>query len=147
AMLDMATTSLGGAGTTLTSGVIAAARARISSNTTEPFVGQKRAVLRGCQLKDIQAELTSSVGTYEVSEALTARVFRDGFCGRISGVTLYEDGNISIDSNSDAKGGVFASDALVLVEGMNLKRETERRPDIGGGATIVYLTDEYAYGE
>lgn len=147
AVLDGFTTSLGGAGTTLTTGLIAAASTRISSNTTEPFMGAKRAVLHGFQIKDIYDELTASIGTSELTEGMTARVFKEGFRGKVADVMIYEDGNLTIDGDSDAKGGVFASDAIVLVQGMNLKRETERKPNIGGGSTALYLTDEYAYGE
>ena len=147
AILDGATTSLGGAGTALTTGLIAAAATRISSNTTEPFMGAKRAVLHGYQIKDIYDELTASLGTYAVPDGLTARVFTEGFRGKIADTTIYEDGNITIDGSDDAKGGVFAADAIVLIEGMSLKKETKREPGIGGGSTVLYLTDEYSFGE
>lgn len=65
----------------------------------------------------------------------------------ISNVQVYEDGNITIDASDDAKGGVFAMEAIVLVQGRRLKTETRREPDIGGGATSLWIYDEYAYGE
>ncbi len=61
-------------------------------------------------------------------------------------MAIHEDGNITISSNA-AKGGVFSKDALVLVQGHSPRSETERRPAIGGGASAVFLYDEYAYGE
>ena len=149
-VLDGATTILSGAGTTLASGVIAAAAYRISSNATEPGNPPYRAVLHGFQIKDLYDELTAAIGTAERADisGITARVFEEGFRGKIAGVEIFEDGNITIDSSTDdAKGGVFAQEAIVLVQGRAPRTATVRREDIGGGATVVYLYDEYAYGE
>jgi len=149
-VLDGATTSLAGAGTSLASGVIAAAAYRISSNATEPGNPPYRCVLHGFQIKDLYDELTAHIGTAaagETSAGLTARVFEEGFRGKIAGVEVYEDGNITIDGSDDAKGGVFAQEAIVMVQGRAPRTATVRREDIGGGATVVYLYDEYAYGE
>ena len=146
-VLDGATTSLCGAGTTLTSGHITAAKNRISSNVTEPGNPPYRAVLHGYQIKDITDEIIAGVGTYNVSDGLTARVFAEGFSGMIGGAQVYEDGNITIDSAADAKGGVFAQEGIVLVQGRSPWILTKERPEIGGGAASVYHYDEYAYGE
>ena len=150
-VLDGATNELSGAGTTLSSGVIAAAAYRISSNATEPGNPPYRCVLHGFQIKDLYDELTAGIGTAaagETTDGLTARVFQEGFRGKIAGVEVYEDGNITIDSSSnDAKGGVFAQEAIVLVQGRSPRTASVRREDIGAGATVVYLYDEYAYGE
>ena len=149
-VLDGATTSLAGAGTTLASGVIAAAAYRISSNATEPGNPPYRCVLHGFQIKDLYDELTAAIGSDNRSDinGITARVFEEGFRGKIAGVEVFEDGNITIDSGTDdAKGGVFAQEAIVMVQGRAPRTATVRREDIGGGATVVYLYDEYAYGE
>lgn len=145
--LDSATTSLCGTGTTLTSGYIAAAAYRITSNTTEPGYKPIRCVLHGYQIKDIYDELVAGVGTYAVPEGPTARVFQSGFNLPIAGCEVYEDGNITIDSTPDAKGGVFAKDGIVLVQGKSPWVETRREPHIGGGGTSMFHYDEYAYGE
>ena len=146
-VLDGATVSLPGAGTTLTSGHIAAAVYRISSNTTEPGNPPYRCVLHGFQIKDIFDEIVIGIGTYNVPEGLTARVFAEGFRGQIANAQIYEDGNIEIITGDDAKGGVFAQEAIVLVQGRSSRATSVRREDIGAGATVVYLYDEYAYGE
>ena len=147
-VLDGATTSLPGAGNVLTSGHIAAAVYRISSNATEPGNPPYRCVLHGFQIKDIFDEIVVGIGTYNVPEGLTARVFSEGFRGQIANAQIYEDGNISIDSTTDdAKGGVFAQEGIILVQGRAPRTATVRREDIGGGATVIYLYDEYAYGE
>ena len=146
-VLDGATTSLVGAGSTLTSGHIRAATKRITSNATEPAKGPIHAVLHGFQIKDVEDEITAGVGTYPITDGLTATVFKDNFSGVIGTAKIFEDGNITIDSSSDAKGGVFAKEAIVLVQGEKLKQETRREPQRGGGGTSLWITDEYAYGE
>ncbi len=146
-VVDGATTSLCGAGSTLTSGHIAAGKSRISSNATEPGNPPYNCVLHGFQIKDIYDEIVAGVGTYPVMEGLTARVYSEGFAGKVGGAMIFEDGNITIDSSDDAKGGVFAQEAIVLVQGRSPWVKTVRREDIGGGATILYHYDEYAYGE
>jgi hypothetical protein len=146
-VLDGATTSLVGAGVALSPGHIAAAGYRITSNTTEAGNPPLRGVLHGFQIKDIYDTVTSGIGTYPVPEGESARVFKEGFRGKINSVEIFEDGNITIDASDDAKGGVFAKDAIVLVQGRALRTETRREPDIGGGATSMWIYDEYAYGE
>jgi len=147
AVLDGFSNSYCGAGATLTSGHVGAAMALIQSNATEPGNPPFRCVLHGYQLHDIEDELLAGVGTYAIPEGETARVFREGFKGMIAGAQVFLDGNITVDSSDDAKGGVFAQEAIVLVQGRSPWQETKRMPEYGGGATAVYIYDEYAYAE
>ena len=140
------TTSDPGAGATLTSGHIASAKYNISSNTTEPGPPPYRCVLHGFQLKDLFDELVAGVGTYVTTEGPTARVFATGFNLPIAGVEVYEDGNIPIDANDDAKGGVFSQKGIVIVQGRAPRMVPVRKEDVGGGATDIFHYDEYAYG-
>lgn len=136
-----------GAGATLTSGHIAAAKYRISSNATEPGNPPYRCVLHGYQIKDLFDELVAGVGTYVTTEGPTARVFTTGFNLPIAGCEVYEDGNITIDSSTDdCKGGVFAQEGIILVQGRAPRTAIVRKENIGGGATDLFLYDEYAYG-
>lgn len=151
-VLDGATTSLCGTGNELASGHISAAVSRIASDTDEPGNPPYRAVLHPLQLKDLEDELIQAVSatpgtSSEITEGLTARVYREGYRGMINNAQLYEDGNITIDGTPDAKGGVFAQEAIVLVQGFSPRTETKRMPELGGGATAAYIYDEYAYGE
>ncbi len=91
--------------------------------------------------------ITAGVGTYNLQEGPTARVFAEKFQGMISSAQIYEDGNITIDGSFDAKGGIFAQEAIILVQGRSPSTEVRREPHIGGGANTVFLYDEYAYGE
>lgn len=145
--LDGATTSLGGAGTTMTSSLVSAAASRIRGNTTEPGMGPLYTVLHPFQLKDVQDEIVQGIGTYTIPEGLTAEVFRRGFKGSLFDTEVYTDGNLTIDSASDAKGGVFVREALVMVDGKGPWTETDRLGRYGGGANELILYDEYAWGE
>lgn len=140
-------TSLGAAGTSLTSGLISAGSVRITSNATEPGHPPIRVVLHGFQKHDLFTELVAGVGTYPVPDGDTASVFKRGFTLPIAGAEVYEDGNIAIDGSDDAKGAIFAKEAIVLVQGRVPWRKEREEPDIGGGATSVWLYDEYAIGE
>ena len=149
AVVSGATTQLNTAGSAMASSFIAAAVYQISSNATEPGNPPYRAVLHGFHLKDIWDELTAAVDTVERSDisGITARVFQEGYRGKIAGAEIFEDGNMSIITGDDAVAGVFAQEAIVLVQGRSPRTATVRREDIGGGATVMYLYDEYAYGE
>lgn len=146
-VLDGFSNSYAGAGVTLTSGHIAAAMSIITGNATEPGHPPFRCVLHPYQIRDIEDEIVAGVGTYPVGEGLTARVFTEGFRGMIAGAQVYPDGLIAEDSGNDGKGGVFAEEAIVLVQGRSPRMVPVRAEDIGGGATKVYHYDEYAYGE
>ena len=124
---------------------MAAGVANIRGNTTEPGHGPYLFVHHPFSMKDIYDQFTAPIGTYDISEGASARVFREGFKGMISEAQSFEIGDFTITSN-DVKGGVFAQEGIVLVQEMSPRMETERMPRIGGGSTIITHTDSYAYG-
>ncbi len=143
-----ATTTLGGTTQTMQSGFVAAGVARIKGNSTEPLLqGPYYTVLHPFQVKAVQDEVVAGIGTYNIPTGLTEETYRMGYSGNLYGTEVYEDGNITIDSTTSAKGGVFGKMAIVLVQGYAPRAETQRRPDIGGGSDVMYMYDEYAYGE
>lgn len=147
-VLDSATTSLVGAGNSLSFGHITAAVARIQNNATEPSMGSPiYAVLHGFQVKDLQDEIVAGVGTYAIPSGLTEQVYRNGFRGSIAGAEVYVDGNITVDATDDAKGGVFAREGIVLVDGFGPTTYTDTLIRVGGGAEEMIMYDEFAYGE
>ena len=149
-VLDGASTSLCGAGTTLTAGHIAAAAYRIRGNTSEPWDGPVAFVLHSFQMKDLFDQLVAGVGTYDISSGVTADVFKNSFNLPIANAQAHVDDNISIDSADDAIGGVFASGAngaIILVQARMPWVKTIRNEKLGGGATEVLHRDEFAYGE
>lgn len=145
-VLDGATTSLVGAGNALTTGHIMAAVSRIAGNGTEQGNPPFYTVIHPYNVKDIQAELLAMVGVAAFDE-ITARVFTEGVIGKVGNTVVYQDGNISVDAADDAKGGVFAKEAIVLVQGRAPWGKEVRNEKLGGGATEYLLYDEYAYGE
>ncbi len=144
-ILDSATTTGPGAGATVTSGNISAFKTQISSNTTEGAVGQIFTVAHGFQIKDFWDEITGGVGTSPIPQGITEAFLRNGFSGMLAGTIVLEDGNITIDSSADAKGGVFAREGVLLIQGLSPYALSEERPSIGGGGTSIYLYDEYAW--
>lgn len=146
-LLDSATTSLSGAGTTLVAGVIGAAASRIKGNTSERGMGSIFTVLHPFQIKDLQDEITSGIGTYTVPTGMSESVYRQGFNGTVYGTNVFEDGNIAIDGSDDAKGGVHARDGVVFVQGRSPWAKTVRREGIGGGADDMFMYDEYVFVE
>jgi len=146
-LLDSATTSLSGAGTTLDAGVIGAAHTQIIGNTTAPGSGAVYSVLHPYQKHDIETQILSGVGTYTIPAGLTEEVFRRGFSGMVRETMLYTDGNITIDGSADAKGGVHAREAVLCVQGMSPRGTTVRKEHIGGGAEDMFLYDDFIFGE
>ena len=141
--------TLAGTGNTPNHGHISAAVANIRGNATESGMGAGpiHAVLHPFHIKDLQDEIEVGVGTYTVPEGLTEEFYRNGFSGTVSGANVWSAGNIEIDGTPDARGSVHAQRALVLVRELEMKTETRRRPDVGGGADEVFMTAGYAYGE
>lgn len=143
-----ATTTLGGTTQTMSSGFVSAGIARIKGNSTEPMMdGPYYTVLHPFQVKAIQDEVVAGIGTYTIPVGLTEETYRMGYDGNLFGTEVYSDGNITTDSTTSSKGGIFAKMAIVLVQGYAPRAETQRRPEIGGGADVLYMYDEYAYGE
>lgn len=142
-------TTLGGSGATLNHGNISAAVANILGNATETGMnaGPIHALLHPFGIKDLQDEIEAGIGTYTVPEGMTADFYAQGFAGTIANANVWRTGNIAIDSTPNARGAVFAQRAVVLVRELELKEETRRRPDVGGGADEVFLTAGWAYGE
>ena len=143
--IDGATTQLGTAGSGLTSG------------TTEPAPANApiNFVHHGFCLKDIDDELIAAgidlaspaTGGAPLTAGVAVEAYQNRYRGTIAGARIFEDGNLTIDSEVDAKGGIFSQMALVLVEGRSPYVETKRLPELGGGATALYFYDEYAYAE
>lgn len=145
--LDGATTVIGAGGDSLQSIDVAAGAFRITSNVTEPGPDPIYGVFHGFGIADIYQELALSSGQGDITMTENAaRVYSEGFRGRINNVTIFEDGNITIASNV-AKGGVFSKMALVLVQGRGVRTEVRREPHKGGGGDSLFIYDEYAYGE
>lgn len=143
-------TSYGGAGSTLTHGIISAAKTENAYGAgVEPWTGRQVGVLHSRQIKDIRDELTSGVATYPTPNGLTETVYREGFEGKVDGVELWVDDLMTIDASDDVKGGVFAAGkggAIVHVQGTEKKTKERYNPARGGGGMELFQYDDYGWG-
>lgn len=142
-------TTLSGTGSTLNHGIISATVANIHGNDTESGIGAGKisAVLHPFGVQDLQDELESGIGTYILGAGETQDTFKNGFSTSISGADIFSDGNIVRNGTPDARGACYAKRALVLVRELGMTTATRDRPDVGGGATEIFMTAGYAYGE
>ena len=146
-VVQAASTDLGTAGQPMTSAQITAAVARAQGNANEATISRISSVLHNYAIKDIEDEVVSGVGTYPIPVGLTDKTFREGFSGSVGSSEVFHDGNINIDGATDSQGATFATESLVLVNGLGPDAAHEDMPRHGGGAEIVTLTDEYGIGE
>ena len=127
--MDTLTTSLGGAGTTAIIGRLLAAATRLEA-TNRPTEGPLSCVLHPFQYHAIAEDLAglsggrwiNATGTPAVERSFGASVnglsqelVERYWVGKLAGVNVYHDRNIAVDASDDAKGGMFARDALVSV--------------------------------
>jgi len=133
ALLDNGTTSLCGTGTTLTMGHIAAARACLQGlavSSGGPCPGPYTVVHHPYVLLDLVDVLTPIVPTATylntMAGELTDDVLRNYTIGRLFGMNIVEDGNITIDSTPDAKGGAFGPMSIILATARDWDVEPER---------------------
>ena len=144
-----ATVDMGTAGNPLTSALVRHAKYRISSDVTEPGNGPYHMQHHGFCLADIDDELTAAVGTYPIATGLTEDILTNSYQAaprKLGDVNVHENGDMSIDSSDDSEGFVYDQNGIILVEGRGVRTEVLRRPNIGGGATSVFMYYEYAWG-
>lgn len=94
----------------------------------------------------IVAKDFAPAGAIEFSSGFTVDVMKNAKVpSRIAGLELYEDGNLTIDSSDDAKGGVFSKEALILV--MDEMPESRQEDSARSRGTIIVQTTWYIYAE
>jgi hypothetical protein len=142
-----ATTCSPGTGTTFSSGYISAAKNNITSNVTEPSTMPVFTILHGFQIKDVQDEIVAGIGTYAIPQGMSEEFFRNGFSGTVAGSSVFEDGNITVDSTPDANGATHSREGVIACLAMEIKRELDRDLYFAGGADVISLVDEYAFAE
>ena len=146
-LFDGFSTSLGAAATELTASYLFQAVATIRSNKiTSPLVG----VFHPKQVYNLISSLTAA-GVNPNGGELQNEAMRTGFVGTVAGVDIYQSANIAIDANGDAKGAVFAREALAMAMKRDFNLEPERDASNRGfelNATAIYGVGELddAYG-
>ena len=96
---------------------------------------------------DVANTAVTASTTYPVPAGWTADLLGNFFSGLrpINGVPIFEDGNISIDSNDDAVGVIADKSALAVL--MRQDTRTERQRDASLRATEVIITADYGVFE
>jgi hypothetical protein len=90
--------------------------------------------------------VTPSV-TYPVPDGWSADLLKDFFVGLrpLNGVSLFEDGNISVDSSDDAYGAIADKSALATLTSLKVRTERERDASLRG--TELVMTADYGVFE
>lgn len=151
-MLDGFSVALGTAGTALNWEHIAAAEVAImggGANEPAPAAAPVYGVFHPYQLHPLAKDLTqaaATTATVAIASGITQDIVTRGFTNKsIAGVPLYRDGNLSIDTSDDAKGGVFSKEALLLVweEPSEKKEESVSLRGVRVVQTVWYVYGEY----
>ena len=133
---------LGSNTTELTAELLFKAQATLRSlNVPAPYFGvfNPKAVFN---LKKTLTNAGFSTASNAISE-IGNEALRNGFIGRVAGIDIFENANISIDAYDDSIGGVFHPIALGLAMKADFKVETQRDASLRGTeivATVTYGT-------
>ena len=141
ALFDGFSTSIGAAAQEITAADIFKAAATLR-NAKAP--GQYVAVLHPYHAYQLSANLTNTFANPNGGE-LQNEAMRNGFVGSIAGVDVYQSANITPDASDDAKGAVFAPEALCIAMKRDFNLETQR--DASMRATELNATAVYGVAE
>ena len=131
----------GGAGTELTADLLFKAQAILrSANVPAPYyaVFHPKATFNLKKTLTQPAYTTSSSG-YAISE-IGNEALRNGYIGRIAGIDIFENANISIDAYDDSFGGVFHPQSIGLALKEDFKVETQRDASLRATEIVASIT-------
>ena len=130
----------GGAGTELTADLLFKAQAILrTANVPAPYYG----VFHPKALFNLKKTLTQAgyAGTATAISEIGNEALRNGYIGRIAGIDVFENANITIDAYDDSFGGVFHPASLGLAMKEEFKVESQRDASLRATelvASIVY---------
>ena len=111
--------------------------------------GRMSAVVHPYQAYQLKANLTNTFANPNAGDAQNTAMV-NAYVGTIAGIDIYESANITIDGNDDAKGAVFAPEALAIAMKRDFQIEPQRDASLRAfelNATAVYgvgeLDDSY----
>jgi len=111
--------------------------------------GQYSCVLHPYQAYQLKANMTNTFVNPNGGD-LQNEAMRTGYIGTVAGVNIYESANITVDGSGDAKGAVFAPEAVAIAMKRDFNIETERNASLRAfelNATAIYgvgeLDDSY----
>jgi hypothetical protein len=140
---------LAGAGNVLQIGHLSAGRSRVKGGI-EPGQGPVHVILHPFGIKDLVDDLVPTAATMigsGISDDITRQYLTENFVGttKIYGMAIWEDGNIPIDANDDAQGGLFCENAIFLAVTLEPTEETERNASARGDELVI--VGEYGIAE
>jgi hypothetical protein len=134
------TNTAGAAGTELTADLLFKAQAQLRTlSVPAPYY----AVFHPKALFNLKKTLTQAgygTSSYAISE-IGNEALRNGYIGRIAGIDVFENANLSIDASDDSVGGVFHPASIGLAMKEDFKVETQRDASLRATeivASIVY---------
>jgi N4-gp56 family major capsid protein len=140
--LDDGTNSLCGANTALTMGHVAAARSLLAGNPTSaggpaplPYVCVLHPFVT-LDLVDVVTPIVPTATYFNVTgTAFTDDILKNYSVAQLFGMRILEDGNLTIDSSDDTKGGAFAAGeggAILLATARDWDVKPERDESLRG---------------
>jgi len=141
ALFDGFSDSIGSAGAEITVADLFKAAATLRANKV---TGVINAVVHPYQAYQLKANLTNTFANPNGGD-LQNEAMRNGYVGTIAGINVYESANVSIDGNDDAKGAVFAPEALAIAMKRDFQIEPQR--DASNRAFELNATAIYGVGE
>ena len=137
-------TDIGAAGRSMS---LANVSATVAYAKGKKFGSQVYIVQHPFAVWDIDNTAVTASTTYPVPAGWSSDLLGNFFSGLrpINGVPIFEDGNISIDSNDDAVGVCADKSALAVL--MSADTRTERQRDASLRATEVVITADYGVFE
>lgn len=141
ALFDGFSTSLGSTTTELTAAYLFQAAATLRANKVR---GRIVGVFHPYQTYALKANLTNTFANPNGGD-LQNEAMRNGYVGTIAGIDIYESANLTVDGSGDAKGAVFAPEALALAMKRDFRIEPQR--DASNRAWELNATAIYGVGE
>lgn len=141
ALFDGFSTSLGSTTTELTAAYLFQAAATLRANKVR---GRIVGVFHPYQTYALKANLTNTFANPNGGD-LQNEAMRNGYVGTIAGIDIYESANVTVDGSGDAKGAIFAPEALALAMKRDFRIEPQR--DASNRAWELNATAVYGVGE
>ena len=141
ALFDGFSSSLGATTTELSASYLFQAAATLRANKV---MGRIVGVFHPYQTYALKANLTNTFANPNGGD-LQNEAMRNGYVGTIAGIDIFESANVAIDGSGDAKGAIFAPQALALAMKRDFNIEPQR--DASNRAWELNATAIYGVGE
>jgi N4-gp56 family major capsid protein len=141
ALFDGFSTSLGATTTELSAAYLFQAAATLRANKAP---GRLVGVFHPYQTYALKANLTNTFANPNGGD-LQNEAMRNGYVGTIAGIDIFESANVTVDGSGDAKGAIFAPEAIAVAMKRDFSIEPQR--DASNRAFELNATAVYGVGE